>query len=84
MNDTVTKLRSAMEQSPYDWLALGSAPHVTYATGYRSVAGDLFRSHRMLALVSADRAGFPPRPAQTKGAQARARGAGRWTYSWFD
>lgn len=55
MIDTVTKLRSALEESPYDWLALGSAPHVAYATGYRSVAGDLFRSHRMLALVSADR-----------------------------
>lgn len=55
MIDTVTKLRSALEESPYDWLAVGSAPQVVYATGYRSVAGDLFRSHRMLALVSADR-----------------------------
>lgn len=55
MTDTATKLRSALQESPYDWLALGSPPHVTYATQYRSVAGDLFRTHRMLTLVSADR-----------------------------
>ena len=55
MIETVTKLRAALEDSPYDWLALGSAAQVVYATGYRSVAGDLFRSHRMLALVSAER-----------------------------
>lgn len=55
MIDTITKLREALQESPYDWLALGSPPHVTYATGYRSVAGDLFRTHRMLTLVSANR-----------------------------
>ena len=55
MTDTITKLRNALQESPYDWLALASPPHVTYATGYRSVAGDLFRTHRMLTLVSVDR-----------------------------
>ena len=55
MIDTVTKLRDALKESPYDWLALGSVPQVAYATGYRSVAADLLRTHRMMALVSADR-----------------------------
>ena len=55
MIETATKLRAALDDSVYDWLALGSAAHIGYSTGYRSVAGDLFGSHRMLALVSADR-----------------------------
>lgn len=55
MTDTIAKLRGALQESPYDWLAMGSPPHVTYATGYRSVAGDLFRTHRMLTLASAER-----------------------------
>lgn len=55
MIDTPTRLRSALAAAPYEWLALGSGPHVGYATGYRSVAGDLFAGHRMLALVSPER-----------------------------
>lgn len=55
MNETATKLRAALDESRYDWLALGSTPHIAYATGYRSVAADLFDSHRMLALVSVER-----------------------------
>jgi Xaa-Pro aminopeptidase len=55
MIETMTKLRAALDDSAYDWLALGSAAHIGYSTGYRSVAGDLVGSHRMLALVSADR-----------------------------
>jgi len=55
MSETATKLRAALDDSAYDWLALGSAEHIGYSTGYRSVASDLFGSHRMLALVSADR-----------------------------
>ena len=54
MIETATKLRAALDDSPYEWLALGSAVHIGYSTGYRSVAGDLFESHRMLALVSVD------------------------------
>lgn len=55
MNDTINHLRAALAESPYDWVALGSPANVTYATGYRSVAGDLFRSHCMLVLLSAER-----------------------------
>lgn len=55
MTATGDRLASALEKAPYDWLALGSAAHVGYATGYRSVAGDLFPSHRMVALVSVSR-----------------------------
>jgi len=54
MIETVTTLREALDDSRYDWLALGSPAHVTYATGYRSVAGDLFRTHRMLVFMSSD------------------------------
>jgi len=55
MIETAEKLRAALGTSRCDWLALGSAAHIGYATGYRSVAGDLFESHRMLAMVSVDR-----------------------------
>lgn len=55
MTGTQARLREALDASPYDWLALGLGPHVGYATGYRSVAGDLFAMHRMVALVSAER-----------------------------
>lgn len=55
MTGTQARLREALAGSPYDWLALGSGPHIGYATGYRSVAGDLFALHRMVAFVSADR-----------------------------
>jgi len=55
MIETALKLRIALDDAPYDWLVLGSAPHIAYSTGYRSVAGDLFDAHRMLALVSVDR-----------------------------
>ena len=55
MIETALKLRAALDDAPYDWLALGSDPHIGYSTGYRSVAGDLFDAHRMLALLSVDR-----------------------------
>lgn len=55
MRATGDRLRLALADSPHDWLALGAAPNVFYATGYRSVAGDLFAGHRMLALVSPER-----------------------------
>jgi Xaa-Pro aminopeptidase len=55
MIDTSARLRGAIAQSPYEWLALGSGPHIGYATGYRSVAGVLFASHRMIAFVSPER-----------------------------
>lgn len=55
MSSTGDRVRAALAASSFDWLALGSAPNIFYATGYRSVAGDLFAAHRMLALVSVDR-----------------------------
>jgi Xaa-Pro aminopeptidase len=55
LNETTAKLRAALDEAPYDWLALGAGAHIGYATGYRSVAGDLFASHRMVALVSSER-----------------------------
>ncbi|MCH8898921.1 MAG: aminopeptidase P family protein [Acidobacteria bacterium] len=54
MIETAAKLRAALDESAYDWLALGSKTHIGYSTGYRSVAGDLFESHRMLVLMSGD------------------------------
>ena len=54
MIETAAKLREALNESAYDWLALGSKTHIGYSTGYRSVAGDLFESHRMLVLMSGD------------------------------
>lgn len=54
MIETATKLRAALQESAYDWLALGSKTHIGYSTGYRSIAADLFESHRMLVLMSGD------------------------------
>lgn len=55
MRATIDRLRGALEGSPHEWLVLASGAHVAYATGYRSVAGDLFGSHRMVAVVSPER-----------------------------
>lgn len=51
---TLENLRAHLDAAPYDWLVLGFPQHVAYATGYRSVAADIFPSHRMAALVSAE------------------------------
>lgn len=51
---TSTRLRRALETSPYDWLVLTHPANVAYATGYRSVAGDIFRSHRMAVVMSVE------------------------------
>jgi Xaa-Pro aminopeptidase len=42
-----------MEQAGLDAVILGTPENVAYATGYRSVAGDIFRNHRMTAVVTA-------------------------------
>ncbi len=47
-------LREALAEAKFDWLVLAGPSNVAYATGYRSVAGDLFAGHRMMALVSND------------------------------
>ncbi len=51
---TLGNLRLQMAEIRYDWLILGVPQHVAYATGYRSVAGDIFSAHRMATLVSSD------------------------------
>lgn len=50
---TLARLRQKMDGAGFDWLLLGSPANVAYATGYRSVAGDIFPSHQMAALISA-------------------------------
>jgi Xaa-Pro aminopeptidase len=50
---TLDRLRHHMEQAGLDVVILGTPENVGYATGYRSVAGDIFRSHRMAAVVTA-------------------------------
>jgi Xaa-Pro aminopeptidase len=50
----LTRLRSELAHSPYDALLLTTPESVQYATGYRSVGADLYRTHRMAALVTPD------------------------------
>ncbi|MDH3397923.1 MAG: M24 family metallopeptidase, partial [Acidimicrobiia bacterium] len=49
---TLSRLREHMDRTPFDWLVLGSRENVGYVTGYRSVAGDIFPTHQMVAIVS--------------------------------
>ncbi len=51
---TPAYLRTMLADAPLDWLALADPSNVAYATGYRSVGGDLFAGHQMIALVSSD------------------------------
>ncbi len=51
---TLNRLRHHMEQAGLDALVLGVPENVAYATGYRSVAGDIFRTHQMAAVVTGD------------------------------
>ena len=55
MIGTASYLQGALADAGLDWLVVGSAANVAYGTEYRSVAGDLFGAHRMIALVSAER-----------------------------
>ncbi len=51
---TLGNLRRRMAAQGYDWLIVGVPQNVAYATGYRSVAGDIFAAHEIAALVSGD------------------------------
>lgn len=51
---TLARIRRQMAEADLDWLLLGSPANVAYATGYRSVAGDIFPAHQMAALVGTD------------------------------
>ncbi|MFA9430744.1 M24 family metallopeptidase [Egicoccus sp. AB-alg2] len=48
------RLRAALAEAPFDAYLAGSPANVAYATGYRSVAGELFRQHQMAVLVTPD------------------------------
>lgn len=50
----LARLRHHMAQAGLDAVIVGVPENVAYATGYRSVAGDIFRTHRMAAVVTAD------------------------------
>jgi Xaa-Pro aminopeptidase len=52
--ETRAALLGALSSAPFDLLALAEPENVAYATGYRSVAGDIFPAHRMAALVGPD------------------------------
>jgi Xaa-Pro aminopeptidase len=51
---TRTRLRAHLGEASLDVLVLTEPENIAYATGYRSVAGDIFRSHRMAAVVTGD------------------------------
>ncbi|MPZ27921.1 MAG: M24 family metallopeptidase [Micromonosporaceae bacterium] len=48
------RLRERLAREPADAVVLTSPESVHYATGYRSVAGQIFAGHTMAALVTAD------------------------------
>jgi Xaa-Pro aminopeptidase len=52
--ETRGRLLDALRSAPFDLLVLAEPENVAYATGYRSVAGDIFRGHRIAAFVGTD------------------------------
>ncbi|SEF14469.1 M24 family metallopeptidase [Jiangella alba] len=51
--DRLARLRARLADQPYDAVVLTEPESVLYATGYRSMPGQVFRTHRMAALVTA-------------------------------
>ncbi|RIQ18892.1 M24 family metallopeptidase [Jiangella rhizosphaerae] len=51
--DRLDRLRAGLAEQPYDAVVLTEPESVLYATGYRSMPGQVFRTHRMAALVTA-------------------------------
>lgn len=51
--DRLARLRAGLADQPYDAVVLTEPESVLYATGYRSMPGQVFRTHRMAALVTA-------------------------------
>jgi Xaa-Pro aminopeptidase len=51
---TSARLREHLDHAPFEALVLAGPENIAYVTGYRSVAGDIFRSHRMAAVVTSD------------------------------
>ena len=52
-HDRLDRLRAGLAEQPYDAVVLTEPESVLYATGYRSMPGQVFRTHRMAALVTA-------------------------------
>ncbi|PZF80450.1 M24 family metallopeptidase [Jiangella anatolica] len=50
--DRLARLRAGLAEQPYDAIVLTEPESVLYATGYRSMPGQVFRTHRMAALVT--------------------------------
>lgn len=52
--DRLARLRDGLAAAPYDAIVLTEPESVLYATGYRSMPGQVFRGHRMAAVVTGD------------------------------
>lgn len=50
----LARLRAALAAAPFDWVVAGTPANVAYASGYRSVQGDIMSTHGMAALVGTD------------------------------
>lgn len=48
------RVQAALADAPFDVFVAGSPANVAHVTGYRSVAGELFRAHQMAAVVTPD------------------------------
>ncbi|GID30695.1 M24 family metallopeptidase [Paractinoplanes brasiliensis] len=52
--ERLARLRKGLAGAPFDAIVLTEPESVLYATGYRSMPGQVFRSHRMAAVVTGD------------------------------
>ncbi|GAB2578724.1 integrase [Paractinoplanes abujensis] len=50
----LARLRAGLAGAPFDALVLTEPESILYATGYRSLPGQVFRTHRMAAVVTGD------------------------------
>jgi Xaa-Pro dipeptidase len=50
----LARLRAELHHAAYDAVVLDQPESVLYATGYRSMPGQVFRTHRIAAVVTAD------------------------------
>jgi len=50
----LARLRERLAEAPFDALLVTTPEGVLYATGYRSVAGQIFAGHAMAAVVTGD------------------------------
>ena len=50
----LARLRAGLALAPYDAVVLTQPESVLYATGYRSMPGQVFRTHRIAAVVTTD------------------------------